>query len=727
MRAKKIIVVAGYQFKDLDDDSHLDAYEDWRLPVNERISDLVGKMTLEEKAGMMLIDTMNAGCGGNIPPSATGYITNQNMTRFIFRNKISASPVCGTDTSGEVSPSEAATFTNAVQEMGEATRLGIPILFKSNARNHIDPDARVGINESSGAFTAFPKESGLAAAALGEESAKTGKPPTTGDMSVIKSFTDVMGSEWKSIGLRGMYGYMADLSTEPRWWRVHETFTENADLAANIIRALVQNLQGTTIEDGTSVSPRSAVALTIKHFPGGGPQEEGYDPHYAYGKNQVYTNEEGFAYHLRPFKAAIDAGVSAIMPYYGVPTAGRDSNGKPVSLTYDGVTYSQMGFAFSKEILSDLLRGKLGFKGYVNSDTGIVNDRAWGLEKKTVPERVAAAINAGTDILSGFHEKQVIIDLVKQGLISEARVNEAVKRLLKEQFRLGLFENPYVEATKAADRIGNALNQAVALDVQRKSIVLLQNDDQGNGTKVLPLKPNSRVYILGELAKASAEKYGYRVTDGNLMINGARPSAAEHDYALILVTALVNRKVTSEYRSNDVGTGLNPDYINPFTGKSWGYEDRCVDLAGYSEGSLSTKVSCLDDGLRFGGVLPWETSSLSFTKMAGSASWLLKPSLTEIKAIMSEVGAKNTILAIYFRQPYVLDEASGMRGAGAILAHFGVSDTALLDIVSGKVKPQGRMPFALARNLDAIKEKKSDEAGYPEKDTLYGFGFGLNY
>jgi beta-glucosidase len=113
--------------------------------------------------------------------------------------------------------------------------------------------------------------------------------------------------------------------------------------------------------------------------------------------------------------------------------------------------------------------------------------------------------------------------------------------------------------------------------------------------------------------------------------------------------------------------------------------------------------------------------------MAGSASWLLRPSLAEIKAIMSEVGAKNTILAIYFRQPYVLDEASGMRGAGAILAHFGVSDTALLDIVSGKVSPQGRMPFALARNLDAIKEKKSDEAGYPEKDTLYRFGFGLNY
>ena len=130
--------------------------------------------------------------------------------------------------------------------MYKRQRLGIPALFKSNARNHIDPDARAGINEAAGAFTAFPKEAGLAAAALGEEAVKTGKAPATGDMSVIKKFTDVMGPEWKAIGLRAMYGYMADLSTEPRWYRVHETFTENADLDANILKTLVQNLQGST-------------------------------------------------------------------------------------------------------------------------------------------------------------------------------------------------------------------------------------------------------------------------------------------------------------------------------------------------------------------------------------------------------------------------------------------------------------------------------------------------
>jgi beta-glucosidase len=131
-------------------------------------------------------------------------------------------------------------------------------------------------------------------------------------MSPVKDVALVAGEEWRSIGLRGMYGYMADLSTEPRWFRIHETFSEDADLNANIVRTLVEDLQGGPL------SPRSPVALTIKHFPGGGPQELGLDPHYTFGKTQVYPGGN-FGYHVKPFIAAINAGASAIMPYYGVP------------------------------------------------------------------------------------------------------------------------------------------------------------------------------------------------------------------------------------------------------------------------------------------------------------------------------------------------------------------------------------------------------------------------
>ncbi|MDO8458340.1 MAG: glycoside hydrolase family 3 N-terminal domain-containing protein [Burkholderiaceae bacterium] len=699
--SKGMLKIDGLQFKDANGNGKLDPYEDWRLSVDERVNDLVARMTLEEKAGLMLIDTLNAGCEGAAPPKASDFVKTEQMHRFILRNVVTATPSCGPDrgfrAGSSVTPRQAAQFTNAVQEMTEATRLGIPSLFKSNARNHYEKDARAGINEAAGAFTEFPKEAGLAAASLG-----------SGDMSFIKRFSQVMGDEWKSIGLRGMYGYMADLATEPRWYRVHETFTEDADLAADILRTLVQDLQGGPL------NPNSPVALTMKHFPGGGPQEQGLDPHYAHGKNQVYP-AGNFGYHLKPWKAAVDAGVSSIMPYYGVP----------IDVTYEGVTYEQTGMAFSRQIVTDLLRGKLGFKGYVNSDTGIINDRAWGLENKTVPERVAAAINGGTDTLSGFNSNKTITDLVKAGLVSQARIDQAARYLLKPLFELGLFENPYVDANQATGVIGKDDHRAAGMDAQRKSIVLLQNTN-----KLLPLKAGAKVYTMG-MAKAEVAKYGYSVTNGEELVSGGRPTAAGHDYAVIRVEVSNPAAVTSSYRSKDPATGANPAYLNPLTGKTWGAADPCVTHP-------AQNAECVDDmgglGLVFGGPFPWEANNLSFTRMAESTSWKISPSLADIQAVMKEVGADKTVLNIYFRQPYVLDDASGLKKAGAIVAGFGVSNAALLDVLTGKVlatgaavKPQGKMPFALANNLQAVIDNQPDAPGYPAKDTLYPFGFGLGY
>ncbi len=689
-RSKPILAVDGRQFKDLNGNGRLDVYEDWRRGLDERIADLVSQMTLEEKAGLMLIDTLNAGTDGAPPASAAGFINDNKMRRFIFRSVVTATPA-----SGQVTPLQAANFMNSVQALSEASRLGIPSVFKSNARNHYEKDARVGINEAAGAFTEFPKEAGIASAALGEEALKTGAAPTAGDMSIVRTFAQTMGDEWKSIGLRGMYGYMADMSTEPRWYRVHETFTENADLNSNIIRTLVETLQGPMV-DGSSVSPNSAVALTMKHFPGGGPQELGLDPHYTFGKTQVYPGGN-FGYHLKPFMAAIDAGVSAIMPYYGVP----------IEVTYEGVKYDQLGMAFSRQIVTDLLRGKLGFKGYVNSDTGVINDRAWGLESKSVPERVATAINGGTETLSGFNQVKTIVDLVNAGLLTTARIDEAAKRLLKEQFQLGLFENPYVDASRATAAIGSDANRAKGLEVQRKSVTLLQNQD-----RTLPLRAGARVYAMG-MAKSDVEKYGFTVVDGEALVNGVRPSAAGADYAVIRVEVSNPRAATALYRSTDPATGANPAFLNPRTGKTWGADD----------------PAGIDNGLSFGGAYPWETNFLDFTRMASSQSWRISPSLADIKDTTAEAAAigKKVILSIYFRQPYVLDDASGLKNAGAIVAGFGVSNTALLDVLSGRFKPQGRMPFALASNLQAVVDNQPDVPGYPAKDTLFPFGFGLSY
>lgn len=728
-KTKKTLKVDGLTFKDSNGNGTLDGYEDWRKPAADRAADLVGRMNLDEKAGLMLIDTLNARCGGEVPTKVEAtstapahenltddYLNTQQMRRLIFRNMVATTPDC-TASTPTVTATEAATYTNKVQELAEASRLGIPVLFKSNARNHIDPDPRTGINVGVDKMTAFPKEAGIAAAALGEQARRTGKA-TDGDMRVVRAFADVMGNEWAAIGLRGMYGYMADLSTDPRWYRAHETFTEDADLGANIMKNLVRTLQGTDKDAGVALNPDSRVALTMKHFPGGGPQELGLDPHYAFGKTQVYPGG-AFAYHLKPFEAAIKAGVSSIMPYYGVP----------MNVTYEGKTFQQTGFAFSGEIVNWLLREKLGFAGYVNSDTGIINDRAWGLETKTVPERVAAAINGGTDTLSGFHNVATITDLVKGGLVTEERVNLAANRLLTPLFQLGLFENPYVDAGKADAAIGSDANRAVGLDVQRKSVVLLKNDTVSKrwhrSANALPLAKGETLYMMGKYDKAVIESYGYKVIDGNAT---PRPSAKGADRVVVSLTA--RNKDQAKYVSNDPATGLNPEHTSPIVfpgvkgldGKSpWGASDAC---------NAYGAATCTDNGLRFGGSYPWESSILDFTGMSKAASWEVSPGLDAVQAAMKEVGdPKKVVLNIYFRQPYVIDDASGLKKAGAILANFGMSDQALMDVLTGKVSPQGRMPFALPKTRAAVEEQKSDLPGYSEtKDgALYDYGHGLTY
>jgi beta-glucosidase len=711
-RAVDLISADGYLFKDLNKNGRLDFYEDWRKTVDVRIDDLLSQMTLEEKAGMMLIDTMNAAAYGSVNSTHVDYIETQLMSRFIFRNVIlpqnevnaldenKRSPhgdLISGRYSAPISPSEAAQYMNTVQEIRESTRLGIPALFKSNARNHNDPNAKFGINVSAGAFSEWPKEAGLAA---------------TRDMGLIGEFAQIMRTEWNAIGLRGMYGYMADLSTEPRWYRVHETFTEDSDLASEIMTVLVNNLQGRVVGS-------KSVVLTMKHFPGGGPQFLGLDPHYMAGQHQSYPTGN-FDYHVKPFKAAIDAGVAALMPYYGIVGGGEWSLNNPDETNLDvgsieladsvservqdtvRVPYNQysttvgtptgnVGIAFSKGILSDLLRRDLGFSGVINSDTGIIgdtntgqadtqtvqNNRAWGLQDKTKAEQLVVAIEAGTDVFSGFHSNAEIRSLVEQGLVSEARIDESVKRLLKVQFDLGLFENPYVDPVRANAIVGNASFQEKAKEAQRKAVVLLDNADSENNA-VLPLPASTdgsvKIYTMG-MDAAAVESHGYAVTVGDTADLVARPSAAGNDYALVRV------RVTNK------DTGL----------------------------------------LVFGGADFKEVDVLDFTGMTAARTWDISPSLADIQAVMDEVGADKTVLSVYFRQPFVMDEASGLKNAGAILATFGSRDDALMDVLTGKFNPSGKLPFALANSSQAIIDQASDAPGYAAEDTLYPFGYGLSY
>ena len=469
-RVVDILRVDGALFKDLDKNGKLDPYEDWRRPVAERVDDLVSRMTLEEKAGLMVGPSLPMGPGGTVSeqpvygrnpfsggpvamvsPGTTDALYKRHIVQFINRE--------------DREPKTMATWTNAVQQLAEGRRLGTPVLFVTNPRNHYGAPASFGIAEAGSAFSQWPGTLGLAA---------------TRDAALVEEFASIAAREYVSVGIRGAYHPTADVATEPRWGRFRETFGEDANLTAELVTAVIRGFQG------PELGPAS-VALTTKHFPGAGPASGGQDAHFAWGKNQVYPGRN-LEYHLLPWKAAIRAGTAMIMPYYAVPT---------------GISGEAVGMAYNKEIVTKLLRGDLGYTGVVNSDTGITTGMPWGVEALSLKERYQKAIEAGVDRLGGDSTPEIIVELVKDGALAESRIDESARRILRVLFALGLFENPYANPDEAARTVRKAEFQQKADLAQRKSIVLLKNAGH-----LLPLKKGLRMYV-ADVDPVVAARYGY--------------------------------------------------------------------------------------------------------------------------------------------------------------------------------------------------------------------------
>ena len=471
-RSAQLLDVDGYQFKDLNKNSELDAYEDWRLTPDERSSDLVSKLNLEQKAGLMLISTVRleneAGRGPGEKPITSGFGESDVSSdmNFFTKKPLAAPMMSSAGTTKDVEEFKKrhfilrantavdtlAKWANRLQTLCEQEEFGIPATIASNPRNHISTDASVGLTVGRSEFTAFPGELGLAAMR---------------DFDLVKEFANISRQEWRAAGINKGYMYMADLATEPRWQRVEGTFGEDAELAAKMIKEIVLGFQG------DSLNPTS-VALTTKHFPGGGSAEGGQDPHFDWGKREVYPGGM-FKRNLIPFKAAIDAGTSSIMPYYSLPS---------------GTEYEEVGFAFNKRILQEILRGQLGFKGIINSDTGPIEMMPWGVEDLSIHDRYKKALEAGVNLFSGTADPGLLIETLKKHSELMPLVDVSVQKILTEKFQLGLFENPYVDVTKTSEIIGNENFRIKADEALRKSIVLLRNRE-----KALPLKPQTKVYF----------------------------------------------------------------------------------------------------------------------------------------------------------------------------------------------------------------------------------------
>jgi beta-glucosidase len=470
------ITIDGLTFRDLNKNGKLDVYEDLRKPTEERVTDLVSQMNLEEKAGCMFIPPISIGKYGKLSekPTFNDFFSwaSEGTSLMLYGKHLNHFNIFVATKSGAM-----VDWYNAVQKAAEKTRLGIPVTIASDPRNHFSNNPLAGA--MAGDFSLWPEPLGLAA---------------TRDSSLVEKFGDIARQEYLSVGIRVALHPMADLATEPRWGRINGTFGEDAQLTSMMVYSYIKGFQGDSLG-------LNSIACMTKHFSGGGPQKEGLDPHFPIAKGQIYPGKN-FNYHLIPFEAAFRAGTAEIMPYYGIPMDQTSEN---------------VGFSFNQEIITGLLRNKYHFDGIVCTDWGILTDskmlgimilpaRARGMEKFTPEERMLKVIRAGVDQFGGETLPDMLIKLVKDGKITEARIDSTVRRLLRMKFVLGLFDHPYLDRENAIKTVGKDEFRMAGQLAQRKSMVLLKNDTNPGG-KYLPLKQGIKIYVKNMSAKI-AGKYG---------------------------------------------------------------------------------------------------------------------------------------------------------------------------------------------------------------------------
>jgi len=562
-------------------------------------------MTLEEKAGILFNNGAVVNADGSIEdkPGAAGFgraavtqITHHQMNHFNLWQIPGALVV--------------ASWYNKLQHFAEQTRLGIPVTIASDPRNHF---SRNIFSMAAADFSQWCETLGFAA---------------IGDVELVRRFADIVRKEYLAVGIRVALHPQIDLATEPRWPRISGTFGEDAHLTARLAKAYIEGFQGETL------GPHSVACMT-KHFPGGGPQNEGLDPHFEFQKGQIYPGGN-FDYHLIPFEAAFAVNTAAIMPYYGVPMDQTEEN---------------VAMSFNKAIITSLLREKYQYDGVICTDWGLITDvhmpdtiwpaRAWGVEHLSESERVKKAIDAGVDQFGGESCPEYVVELVKTGRLSEARLDQSVWRVLRLKFQLGLFDNPFIDEAKVSEVLGHPDSVAAGLASQERAMTLLKNEDQ-----VLPIKGQSKIFVKN-IDPSVAAQYAELV---------ATPEEA--DFALLRLET----------------PWIPVETKNPFA-------------RGFHHGDLDFK---------------------------GQAK-------AEILDLLRRVP---TIVVLYLDRPAVIPEIN--ESAKALVADYGASDVAVLDVIFGKTDPEGRLPFELPSSMEAIENQRAD-VPYDSENPLYPFGFGLSY
>ena len=709
----KIIQVDGLAFKDLNKNGKLDIYEDWRKPVAERAKDLATKMTVEQMAGLMLYSRHQAvpapeagmftGTYNGKPFSASGVKSSDLSDQQIaFLTKDNLRHVLMTSV---VSPIVAAEWNNNIQALVEGIGVGIPANNSSDPRNGANKDAEYNAG-SGGSISQWPEELGLAA---------------TFDPAITEQFGAIAGKEYRALGIATALSPQIDLATEPRWNRFVGTFGEDPKLATDMARAYV---------DGFQTSPKAieayegwgnlSVNAMIKHWPSGGPEEGGRDGHFAYGKFAVYPGNN-FETHMKPFTDGafkLNGGTkkaSAVMPYY------------TISYDQDKKYGENVGNGFSKYIVTDLLRNRFGYEGVVCTDWLITGNegptpdvfagKSWGVEKLSVAERHYKVLMAGVDQFGGNNDINPVLEAYQMGIkehgeaFMRKRFEQSAVRLLLNIFRVGLFENSYLDPAETKAIVGKPEFMKAGYDAQLKSIVMIKNQN-----KTLPIAKGKTVYIPKRVTPAGINFFGqpspekieypvnlelikkyYTVTD----------DASKADFAIVFIKS----PISGGYSRADRAAGGN------------GYVPISLQLKDYTAVDARAQSIAAGDPV----VDPTITNRSYLNKTSKSNSY---PDLNTILETKKAMNGKPVLVAVTVSNPMVFGEFE--KEVDAIVGEFGVQTEALLDIVSGKTEPSGLLPLQMPIDMTTV-EKQFEDVPHdmiPYRDSngnVYDFGFGLNW
>lgn len=703
----KLLEVDGLYFKDLAGTGELLPYEDWRLSAEERARDLAGRLSVEEIAGLMLYSPhqmVPAMPGGPFPGTYGGKtlaesgaerweLTDQQR-HFVEKDHVRHVLAMALENAGT-----AARWSNRLQSFAESLPWGIPVNISSDPR-HGSSQAGAEYKSGAGDVSKWPEGLGMAA---------------TFSPELCREFGDAVSKECRAMGITTALFPQVDLATEPRWMRFEDTFGAHPDMVTEFGKAYCDSLQ--TTEGSPDGWGRDSVCGMSKHWPGGGPCEAGRDAHYPFGKFAVYPGNN-LEEHLKPFLEGVfkldgpTGRTSAIMPYYTVSWGVDTKDGKNV------------GNSYSRYIIHDLLREKYGYDGIVCTDWGITADpdpeidsfssRCYGVEDLTEAERHLLAIENGVDQFGGNSAMGPILEAYQIGCerhgeeAMRKRMEESAVRLLKNIFRCGLFENPYLDPVQSEKTAGCEAFCKAGYQAQLKSVVMVKN--QG----ALPQRERKKVYIpirhiepmkaffrndmpaqdIDPADSALVEKYYDRVS-----------APEDADFALVFIES----PLSDGYSKADREAGGN------------GYVPISLQYRPY------TAVNAREESIA-GGDFREGFANRSYKGKTGTAA--NEHDLDLVIDAKNAMGGKPVVVVLRMHKPTVPAEFEAY--ADGILVDFGVQSQAIFDLVSGKAEPSGLLPVQMPASMDTVErhceDVPLDMAPYTDGcGHRYDFAFGMNW